>query len=137
MNRDKGKEQLKNFISLEKNLGIVEKKIYSLSKDEKEYFDLIYEFCYHLKNSSLKEANEIFKNGKFYWNHPKFDNERMKQEEKDDYISDPIKVEEGAVVCGKCRSSKTYSYQIQARSADEGFTLISLCINCNHKWRTN
>jgi DNA-directed RNA polymerase subunit M/transcription elongation factor TFIIS len=72
------------------------------------------------------------------WNHPAFDPFRHKLEEENSFIENPIAdIAEGIIQCSKCKSSKTFSYQKQVRSSDEGFTLFVNCVNCNANWVEN
>ena len=50
-------------------------------------------------------------------------------------IENPIQIEEGIYKCNKCGCSKTFSYQLQTRSADEGMTTFIECSQCKNKWR--
>lgn len=47
----------------------------------------------------------------------------------------PPEVKEGQYQCKKCKSRKTYFYQLQTRSADEPMTTFITCCACDHKWR--
>lgn len=72
------------------------------------------------------------------WNHILFCNIREKLEEENNFIENPIiDIEEGIIQCNKCKSFKTFSYQKQVRSSDEGFTLFVNCIDCNSNWVEN
>lgn len=72
------------------------------------------------------------------WDHPVFAPFRAKLEEEDAFIENPIAdIAEGIIECSKCKSTKTFSYQKQVRSSDEGFTLFVNCINCNANWVEN
>lgn len=72
------------------------------------------------------------------WNHPIFDKFRKQLKEEDNFIENPYtNVEEGVIRCNKCGSFKTFSYQKQVRSSDEGFTLFVNCVVCNSSWREN
>lgn len=69
------------------------------------------------------------------WNHPVFNQFRDKVEEENRFIENPIvDIAEGIIECQKCKSKKTFSYQKQVRSSDEGFTLFVSCVNCNESW---
>ena len=37
--------------------------------------------------------------------------------------------------CGKCNSQKTEHTQVQTRSADEGYTIKVVCMECGNRWR--
>ncbi len=58
---------------------------------------------------------------------------------RDDFITNPMEVSEGVEKCPRCGCARTYSYQKQVRSADEGFTTFCTCANpkCRHSWRIN
>jgi DNA-directed RNA polymerase subunit M/transcription elongation factor TFIIS len=72
------------------------------------------------------------------WNHPKFNSIREKIKEENNFIEHPvIDIAEGIIQCNKCKSFKTFSYQKQVRSSDEGFTLFVNCVDCNANWVEN
>lgn len=72
------------------------------------------------------------------WDHPRFDPIREKIQEENNFIENPvIDIEEGIIQCNKCKSFKTFSYQKQVRSSDEGFTLFVNCVDCNANWVEN
>ena len=58
---------------------------------------------------------------------------------RDDYLTNPMDVSEGVEPCPKCKCTKSYSYQKQLRSGDEGFSTICTCANpkCRYRWRIN
>ena len=37
--------------------------------------------------------------------------------------------------CPKCNARKTWYYQVQTRSADEGMTVFITCAVCDHHWK--
>lgn len=74
---------------------------------------------------------------KFGWEHPAFDSISKELKEEEEFIENPFEVKEGIMDCIKCGSKKTFAYQKQVRSADEGFTLFVSCLKCNHSWREN
>lgn len=74
---------------------------------------------------------------KIGWDHSKFNQVRLEIKEEEDFIKKPFEVEEGAMECRKCKSSKTFSYQKQVRSADEGFSTFVFCFNCKERYREN
>jgi DNA-directed RNA polymerase subunit M/transcription elongation factor TFIIS len=71
------------------------------------------------------------------WNHPNFARVKQLVEEEEKFVETPLEIEEGVVECEKCGSKKTFSYQRQTRSADEGFTLFVTCTVCKTSWREN
>lgn len=42
---------------------------------------------------------------------------------------------EGLLQCGRCKSTNVIWEQRQTRSADEGMTIIAVCVKCSNKWR--
>jgi DNA-directed RNA polymerase subunit M/transcription elongation factor TFIIS len=72
------------------------------------------------------------------WAHPVFNSIRDKIEEENRFIENPVvDIAEGIIQCNKCKSYKTFSYQKQVRSSDEGFTLFVNCVDCNSSWVQN
>jgi DNA-directed RNA polymerase subunit M/transcription elongation factor TFIIS len=45
-----------------------------------------------------------------------------------------MEVKSGIYVCGKCKSKRTVSMELQLRRADEPMTTIVTCIDCNFRW---
>ena len=37
-------------------------------------------------------------------------------------------------VCGNCKSTNVRNEAMQVRSADEGMSVFSTCLDCGHKW---
>lgn len=66
------------------------------------------------------------------WNHSVFDNIKRIMHEEVSFISESVQVESG-FECKKCKSTKTYTYQQQTRSADEGFTTFTICFHCDRQ----
>jgi DNA-directed RNA polymerase subunit M/transcription elongation factor TFIIS len=61
--------------------------------------------------------------------------QRQKEATEIEIATTSMKVVEGLYQCSRCKSKKTYSRQVQTRSADEGMTSIIQCIECNKVWR--
>ncbi len=74
---------------------------------------------------------------KIGWEHPVFDAIRDKIREEKNFIDNPFTIEEGVMQCHGCKSFKTYSYQKQCRSADEGFSTFVSCFECGAQRREN
>lgn len=61
---------------------------------------------------------------------------QKKMEEREiEIVTTPMTVVEGLYQCSRCKSKKTYSRQVQTRSADEGMTTIIQCSECSKVWR--
>ncbi len=63
-----------------------------------------------------------------------YEQEKKKIEELSAEVGQPI-VKEGALKCIRCGSNKTYYYQLQTRSADEGMTTFYTCAECGKRWK--
>lgn len=68
------------------------------------------------------------------WNHPIFDSIRRVINEEEVFSKGSFQTEDGAIECIKCGGKKTYSYQKQVRSSDEGFTTFNFCFSCEKQW---
>lgn len=66
------------------------------------------------------------------WDHSAFDEIKILIEEEINFLEESVNVECGEE-CRKCKSTKTYIYQKQVRSADEGFTSYTICFICGHQ----
>ncbi len=51
------------------------------------------------------------------------------------YIETTTEVPDGMLTCAKCGMSKTTSYEMQTRSADEPMTIFAKCLCCENRWR--
>ena len=51
------------------------------------------------------------------------------------YIEHVVEVPDSMLTCGKCGMSKTTSYEMQTRSADEPMTIFAKCLCCENRWR--
>ena len=100
--------------------------------EENKYTKCIYQIYGDL--SKNKSVNEILKEIKNYdWNHESYIDEKIKQDEQDDFIENPFEIEEGVIEC-KCGSKRVFSYSKQTRSADEPMTTYAECVECSRKW---
>lgn len=138
--REKGLSIISKYIKEGKKVKDLEEYIHKNSniEDEEEriekYNHLLYFYLNILKN---KTAVKKILAEEEIWDNEVFGDIKKAQVEKDDFISNPFVVEEGATKCDKCGSSRTFSYSKQVRSADEGFTTFCTCANCGTKWRIN
>ncbi len=55
---------------------------------------------------------------------------------RDDFITKPMEVEEGVEPCPRCGCKRSYTFQKQVRSGDEGMSTFCTCANpkCRHRW---
>ncbi len=111
----------------------------SFSNPIKEiYIDLIREF---IRESYFKTIDKTYKNfdlNKFLWNSNNYDEARDNELKEIKNIQTPIAIVEnnGLYTCYKCNQSKTMSYDVQTRRADEGGTIFVNCMNkdCLNRW---
>lgn len=142
--RIKGLNVLSNVISKNKNVNIIERKIYEFSivsstcTDIIRYYnDTLVEVYMKLKqNKNLIEIFRTLSEQQMDWNDVKFNDCKKKIEEYDMFIEKPFEIEDGVIECNKCGSKQTYSYTKQTRSGDEATTVFSVCARCNAKWKT-
>jgi DNA-directed RNA polymerase subunit M/transcription elongation factor TFIIS len=101
---------------------------YKENNSENEYKD----FLYHIMN---EENHENIFNSKIGLEHTFFDTYRNLEQEENEFITNPMVVDEGVFECPKCSSKRTISWGKQIRSGDEGTSVFAKCIECNHNWR--
>ncbi len=142
MNREQGIQVLRTCLHSDKNVSILEKYVYECTEDPEEYMDVLYECVDALYTSEMKKSETVKRlvtdlyRHTFQWNHPVFDTFHRQMEEENEFILNPIEIEEGVLEC-KCGSKRTISFQRQTRSADEGSTTFAQCVECGAKWRHN
>jgi len=69
------------------------------------------------------------------WSNTIFQSEEEIFQEENDFLSCPYELEEGVLICIKCKCKKILSYSKQTRSLDEPISIFALCSKCGHKWR--
>lgn len=87
------------------------------------------------KEYTNKELFIEIKNGVKEWDTKVYERQRKADEREIEIATTEMKVEKGLYTCGRCKSEKTFSRQVQTRSADEGMTSIIQCANCGKVWR--
>lgn len=97
----------------------------------------IYQLCgkFIQKDFSHAELLEELKKGISGWDSKTFKKEQDTEAQDIAIMTIKLDVTEGLYECGRCKSKKTYSRQVQTRSADEGMTSIIQCSECNKVWR--
>lgn len=132
-----GTKVLGTVLNDSKNINIFNRAILKVSKNLEEYKRNLYNVSYHIKTKKKtnKQLFEEIKNGLVGWNASVYKEFKKSQDEKDEFLNNPIQVEEGVNQCERCGSKKTFSYTKQMRCADEGTTVFCICVQCSHKWR--
>lgn len=97
----------------------------------------LYQLCGKLikKDYSNAQLFEEVKNKTSHWKSDTFKKERNREVQDIAIMTIKLDVTEGLYECGRCKSKKTFSRQVQTRSADEGMTSIIQCSDCNKVWR--
>lgn len=97
----------------------------------------IYQLCgkFIQKDFSHAELLAEIKNGISNWDSKTFKKENEVEAQDIAIMTIKLDVSEGLYECSRCKSKKTYSRQVQTRSADEGMTSIIQCSECNKVWR--
>ena len=86
------------------------------------------------KELILKIYEQLSKNN-IEFNSIEFSSHKFKEYKQFKYLTEPLQVCEGIHTCSKCKSKKTYSYQLQTRSSDEPMTNFVTCAECGNKWK--
>ena len=69
------------------------------------------------------------------WESKTYDKQREEERQLIQVMTVKLSVTEGLYQCSRCKSQKTFSRQVQTRSADEGMTSIIQCSECNKVWK--
>jgi DNA-directed RNA polymerase subunit M/transcription elongation factor TFIIS len=99
-------------------------------------YDLLGDFEVGVMSKQLLEdtVKRIYKK-EYGWEHPVFNEARLIVEEENYTLLNPFQIEEGVLECHSCGSKRTYSFERQTRSADEGSTTFAQCAVCLKSWR--
>lgn len=141
--RNNGKNILRGYIQSEKNVGVIEKSIFTLfqkeeSKTTERYLEILYKVCYLKKRGKpLKDILQDTREGNLGYSNDIFSEMYRKQKEKDDYLENPFEIEVGVVTCKKCGSDRTIASTKMDRASDEPLSVYAQCMKCKHKWREN
>ena len=97
----------------------------------------VYQLCGKFMKKELphSELYKELKHGISEWDSKTFQKEHDVESRDLSIMTIKLEVTEGLYQCGRCKSKKTYSRQVQTRSADEGMTSIIQCSECNKVWR--
>jgi len=122
-----------------------------------EVINYLEDFAIHLQKTRLsREKPSIVKRDVLYECLPsmysgKFDSEKIESQylfgsplfkkyqeienEVDNFMENPLEVQEGVFTCSRCKDNKTVSFELQTRSADEAATVYIQCVGCRKKWK--
>lgn len=102
----------------------------------KFYTELVYNqlgLCKKVGN--YKKIQKEMKKDIAGWDSKAYISQKLNLEATHNLIENPINIEEGSLQCGKCKGWKTFKYQMQTRSADEGITTFVRCGTCPNRWK--
>jgi len=137
--RQQGKAILGLVSKNEKNITVIEQKLYELSQTAPSFSQTYRWFIYQyygdiLNKKPTKTIQNQLNNSQVGWDHPVYSESKKKIDEFDGYLEQPFEIVEGALKCDKCGSRRTFSMQKQTRSLDESSTSFCTCAECGHKW---
>ena len=94
--------------------------------------DVLYECLPSLYKNTFK-SEQIDKN--YLFGSAVFENEQEIEKEIDNFMENPLEVQEGVFTCSRCKDTKTISFELQTRSADEAATVYVQCVGCKKRWK--
>ena len=99
--------------------------------------DAIYQLCGKLihKEYSFSTLRDEVARKVPMWSSSTFKRQYDEETQDIQVMTTKLPIVEGLYQCSKCKSKKTFSRQVQTRSADEGMTNIIQCAECNKVWR--
>lgn len=92
-------------------------------------------FIFYELISSADDFKINLKTKKYLFHHDIFNSVYDEIKEEDDFLNNPIKIEDGVIECSRCKSLKTFSYSKQTRASDEGTSVFVTCSQCHFKFR--
>lgn len=124
---------LEKYMNKESNIVRMEKFLGNISDNEEIQKFVLYEtLCHHKTGQDVKH---LFKTKQFLFSAKEFEEIHHLVKEQEDYLNNPIQVEDGIIECKKCHSFKTLSFAKQTRASDEGTTVFVKCAVCHHQFR--
>lgn len=106
------------------------------------YNKIAYEKCGELLGASTPEVRKKIladlRGGVDGWNSCVYEPQREKQAKFNQQLKEPMKLVKGAFYCRdkiKCKSDECYSYSMQCRGNDEGFTTFVICSKCGLRYK--
>ena len=125
---------LSSVLKNETNIDIFSKHLLSLDFDDAK--DVLYEVVTALRQGDkVRSVYQRLVGNEIGFRGPAFESQRLKQEEEDEFITNPAEVEEGVHECDRCGSKRTMSYTRQINAGDESTAVWAQCVQCGKKWR--
>jgi DNA-directed RNA polymerase subunit M/transcription elongation factor TFIIS len=123
---------LKKYVRNEINREKMKTFLDSISKNPETQTFILYEaFCHE----GISDVREILKTRQFMFSHRDFTDIHNLVKEQEDFLNNPVQVEDGVIECHRCKSHKTFSYAKQTRASDEGTTVFVTCAECKFQFR--
>lgn len=120
---------LKTFFIKEQNREKMQRFLETLSTEEEIQKCALYDIlCGSDFKTSMKERHFLF-------DHPVYNEIKIRIKEQEDFLMNPIEVEDSIIECHRCHSKKTISYAKQTRASDEGTTVFVSCTKCHFHFR--
>jgi len=136
IDRTTGKACLSQHLKIEKNINILEQKIYNLADSQQTYIDILMSVITQIQeNVKLKDIMAQLKSEKYGFCHQKYEETNSLLQEQYSFLENPFEVDEGVLEC-KCGSKRTISFSKQIRGGDEGTTVFAKCVDCGRTWNT-
>lgn len=135
INRTVGMKVIGEYLSNPANIRLLETRIFEASRSNESYVRNLYSCVGYLTQGWVREYNEDIRTKLCGFSLTAYHDYAENERETDKYLTEDIAVEEGALVCPRCKSAKTFSYTKQVRSSDEGTSVFARCYQCAHKWR--
>lgn len=123
---------LRHYVKNERTRENLKKYLESISKDDETQKFILYETFSH---DGIHDISQLFKEKQFLFSHKAFTEIHNLVKEQEDFLNNPIEVEDGVIECHRCKSHKTFSYAKQTRASDEGTTVFVTCAECKHQFR--
>lgn len=97
----------------------------------------VYQLCGKLiqKEFAFSELYNELETKVSGWESKTYVHEKEQERQTIDVMTVKLAVTEGLYQCSRCKSQKTFSRQVQTRSADEGMTSIIQCSECSKVWK--
>ncbi len=134
--RTQGKNILSHLLKSDKNINTLLRLIGKNSSNDKQYNMILFQIVQDLmsRRKNVTQVGQDLKQRKYGWNHDSFEKIAGDFHEVNQFIKNPMEIEEGIFECRKCGSRKVFSYSKQTRGCDESSTTFAECSNCKAKW---